>query len=325
MDDYNSNYYIICHSSNNNYLDSLILIPCSQDNESDKIFNLIGLQITINKMKIYELNEYHSATEIAALKISSIYDINIKDKFFCFILSEEYENKATQQRLEKLGIPFAFFSTISNYFFLENKKKIESISQFLRDEFKLQINQNKKESVFYKNNIFKKMEDYLQKKRKRDKKFKVTKNSFNFIREKMFKDEKKLILPSNELKKIIQTINKATFFENKKIIIEYIFKVNFSEYENLYSCNDDLIGICFYKNNIFLFNKKLGSRIKILPTNKKEKNTLNDLLNYINDNIEINFYNKIDYSSDDYSFDNLMKYNVNKPSDIFVFAIYEVK
>ena len=325
LDDYNSNYYIICHSPNNRYLDSLILIPCSQDNESEKIFNLIGLQITINKMKIYELNEYHTATEIAAQKISSTYDIKIKDKFFCFILSEEYENKTTQQNLEKLGIPFAFFSTVSNCFFLETKKKIESISQFLRDEFKLQINQNKKESVFYKNNIFKKMEDYLQKKRKRDKKFKVTKNSFHFIKEKMFKEEKELTLPMDELNTITKTINSTEFFKNKKIIIEYIFKVNFFEYENLYSCNDDLIGICFYKKNIFLFNKKLGSRIKILSTNQKEKKTLNDLLNYINDNIEINIDKDNDYSSNNYTFDNLMKYNLNKPSEIFVFAIYEIK
>ena len=325
LNDYNSNYYIICHSPNNRYLDSLILIPCSQDNESDKIFNLIGLQITINKWKIYELNEYHSATEIAAQKMISVYDIKIKDMFFCFVLSEEYENKSTQQNLEKLGIPFTFYSTINNCFFLESKKKIESISQFLRDEFKLQTNQNKKESVFYKNNIFKKMEDYLQKKRKRDKKFKVTKNSFNFIKGKMFKEEKEFILPKDKLNKIIETINNTVFFKNKKIFIEYIFKVNFFEYENLYSCNDDLIGICFYKGNIFLFNKKLGSRIKILSTNQKEKNNLTDLLNYINDNIEKNIDNDNDNSLNNYTFKNLMRYNMNTPSEIFVFAIYEIK
>ena len=283
LNDFNCNYYIICHSSNNNYLDSIILIPCSQDNQNDKIFNLIALQITINKWKIYGLDEYHKATETAAQKISSIYDIRIKDKFFCFVLSEEYENKATQQNLDKLGIPFVFFSTAENCFFLETKEKIESLCQFLNNEFKLSTNQNKKESVFYKNNIFKKMENYLQKKRKRDKKFKITQNSFNFIKEKMFKGESQLILPKEKIDEIIEKLKNAEFFKSKNIIIEYMFKVKFSESKKLDLFNDDLVGICFYKKNIFLFNNKLGSKIKTLSKNKKEKNILNVLLNYIND------------------------------------------
>ena len=141
----------------------------------------------------------------------------------------------------------------------------------------------------------------------------------------MFKEEKEFILPKDKLNKIIETINNTVFFKNKKIFIEYIFKVNFFEYENLYSCNDDLIGICFYKGNIFLFNKKLGSRIKILSTNQKDKNNLTDLFNYINENIETNIDKDNNNSLNNYTFKNLMRYNMNTPSEIFVFAIYEIK
>ena len=321
---YNYNYYINCHRSNNPFLDSVILIPCSQDNAHEKIFNLLSFQITINKWKIYQLNKYHRATNNAAILMSKIYNITIKDKFFTFVLAKDYDNKKTQEDLDTLGIPFVFFSTIDNCFFFENNKIIDSIDKFLKDEFKISTDKNKKEKNFYyKNRMFKRVEYFLQKKRRREPKFKITKNSFNYLRRKLCDEEGELELEEKTKKIIIEKLNKTEDFKGKKIIIQYAYKLTFFQYDNLFSCNDDLFGICAYKNNIFLIYKKLEYIITSLSDDKNQNNILNDLLNYIN---MAKNRKKDNYSTSKIpNFQNLLDFYIEKPSEIFVFAIYETK
>ena len=270
LKNYNVNYYIACHRSNNPLLDSVILIPCSNDNKNDKNFNLLSLQITISKWKIYTLEEYHQATEMAAIVMESTYGINIKDKYFSFVLSKEYESNKTQENLGKFGIPFIFFSSSENCFYFVNNKKIKEIYQLLSNEFKLSKNQKKEISFYFKKNMFKKMEDLLQKKRKRDINFQINEYSFNYIRKKLINDDNELILTAKTKNEIIDIINKTQIFKNKAITLKFIFRIKFSEYEALISCNDDyLIGVCFFQNEIFLVNRLLGSRMKIISKEKK--------------------------------------------------------
>ena len=320
---YNINYYITCHRSNNPLIDSVIIIPCSTDNQIDKNFNLLGIQITINKWNIYTLEEYHQATEMAAIVMKSIYNINIKNKYFSFILSKEYENSKTQDNLRKMGIPFVFFSTSENCFYFENKKEIKEINQFLSMQFKL--SSGKDRAFYYKNNMFKNMEDLLQKKRSRDKSFQINNYAFNFIRKKLFNEEAELILTTNIKSEIIDIITNSPHFKNKVITLKYIFRIKFSEYEDLISCdNDYLLGICFFKKQIFLFNKNLGSRIRIVSKDKKDGKVLNEILNYINNNIELEEKDDKNYKENVPTIDKIILSYINKPSQIYVFAIYEI-
>ena len=325
---YNINYYIACHRSNNPLLDSVILIPCSHDNKKDKNFNLLGLQITINKWKIYTLEEYHQATEMAAIVMKSTYDINIKDKYFSFVLAKEYDNDKTQENLRKLGIPFIFFSSSDNCFYFTNKKEIKEINQLLNNEFKLSKDQ-KERSFYYKNNMFKKMEDLLQRKRNRDINFQINEYSFNYIRKKLINDDNELILTTTKKNEIIEMINNSQFFKDKAITLKFIFRIKFSEYVDLISCNDDyLLGICFFQKQIILINKKLGSMMKIISKEKKNEIVLYKMWDYINNHIELeeedddgdNKYYRENMSK----IDNIISFYVTKPSPIFVFAIYEI-
>ena len=326
LDNYNVNYYIIPHNMNNKFLDSIILIPSSLDNNNNKSFFLISLQITINKKKIYSLEEYTNETIIASNLIKEIYDINIIDNYFTFVLATDYNNSDTQKSLQILGIPFIFFSTFESYFYFDRNKeqRIDNIQQLLNEKFKIfnQIDFYKNESIYKKNILYHKMENLLKRKRKKDKK-QITKDLFDFTRKKIIKDEIPLILSEEIENKIINHLNKIDFYKNKKIHLEYIFRANLCRIWELDDCDKFFLGIIFYKKNLFIINKELNSNIEMICSHENEKQSeLLNLLMYIN-NIK---KGKIDLNETIKKPDlkQLMNYYENKPSDIFVFRIYEI-
>lgn len=97
--------------TNNESLDSLILISSSNLNQIDQEFYLISLQITINKTgnKLKCPMDYCNATIEAAKLLETIYKIKIKNKYFLFVLLKEYNNADTQTSLIRLKIPYIFF------------------------------------------------------------------------------------------------------------------------------------------------------------------------------------------------------------------------
>ena len=332
LNEFYANYYIIPHKPNNELLDSIILIPVYLNNNSEKKFHLISFQITINKKKIYSLEEYQNETINAASYIEERYGIKIIDKYFIFVLSKDYKNITTQEALISGNIPFIFFSSIEKCFYLNKTTKLNNLEQFLDKQYKiLSINDiNKNESIDNKNRKFLQMSLYLKKKRKREK-IKITKNLFNFARLKIFDNEIPLILTEDIKNKIIQKIINNNNYKEKKIIIEYIFRANFNRIYELYKYTD-LLGITFFKGFIVLINDKFDSTIDILSISdnikKKEKekdNVLCEIYKYINKNIKKEEENSLIISSDKKpDFALLLKYNIYKPSDIFIFSIYEI-
>ena len=73
--------------TNNESLDSLILISSSNLNQIDQEFYLISLQKTINKTgnKLKCPMDYCNATIEAAKLLETIYKIKIKNKYFLFL------------------------------------------------------------------------------------------------------------------------------------------------------------------------------------------------------------------------------------------------
>ena len=327
--EFNMNYYIIPNNPNNELLDSAILIPICLHNNMEKKFNLVSLQITINKDEIYTIEEYHNATKIAAKLFEEIYDIKIINQYFIFVLAKDYENLTTQKNLLVAKIPFIFFSNIDNGFYLDMDQKLINVEQFLDNKFIILEDKdlNKTESIHNKIRQFKKMSILLERKRKRDKS-PTTKNLYSFTRKKMFKNEIALILSKTKKEKIIKTINNEKYYKNKKITIEYAFRARFSKIEELLQYQK-LLGIVFFKSHIFLINNKLNSKIIMISDNDNKQSDKLRLLfhDFVNDIYKDKKENLIDnslWSIEKPNLDNLLKYNLNEPSDIFLFSIYEL-
>ena len=317
--DIHLNYYIIPSCENNPMFDSIILIPCTMCNEKNKLFDLIALQISVNKRKIYSLEQYHNATNESIKYIENIYGIKINKKYFIFVLAKEYNNKKTQDDLILLRIPFIFFSSSKNCFYFDENKKIDSVKQLLNDKYKIFDKGN--QSIYYKNNIFLGMNIILNKKRKRDN-TKITSNLFDFTLRKVFKDEKPLILTEKVTNEIIDTIKNSDYYKDKNIIIKYIFRAVFSRTKELLECDNNLIGIVFYKSKIFLIHNKLDSIVKMVDENPNEKEKrlcFYDLV--FKKEPEIN--EESDIIIKEPKLENLLKYSLKKPSNVFVFSIYE--
>ena len=148
----------------------------------------------------------------------------------------------------------------------------------------------------------------------------------------MFNNEIALILPKEVKKDIINLISKNNWYKNKKITIEYIFRVNFSRINEFdYYYTNNLLGIIFFKNELFFINNRLEQKIHIY--NKRDKNSKNKLLSllgYINEknkniiDIDENLYKSYDSSTKKLTYSNLLEYNKNRPSDIFIFSILEI-
>lgn len=320
LDNSDFNYYIVPNEINNSLLDSIILLPCDIIDNSKKVFNMISFQITINKTNIKKLKDYHKACNSAAELFERIYNIKIKEKYFTFVLAKGYDNQKTQENLVIMEIPYVFFCSLENSFYFDNLEKIDSVYQFLDERFKIYGKNN--QTIFSKNNIFMEMEILLNRKRKRDK-IPITKNLFNFIRRKLFKNEKPLILSIRKKNEIIQAIKNSKFYRNKNITIEYIFRVNFSRIKYFYLCDDRLVGIIFYRQKTFIINNKLDVEL-IMIKNSPNNNNIDEITSNL---YKLFFSNEIEESDDVIAFPNMAKLleeNSNEPSNIFVFSIYEL-
>ena len=146
----------------------------------------------------------------------------------------------------------------------------------------------------------------------------------------MFNNENGLDFPKEMKKNIIENIYQNQYYKNIIITIEYGFKVNFSRSDELKQY-DNLLGIVFYQNNIFLINKNFDSFIQVYQDNlKKPKNKAKELqclLVLTNKNVKISEKDEnLKLSSlKNPNVENLLKYNCLRPSDIFVYVIYNIK
>ena len=328
LDNYITPYYITPYNPNNEYLDSLFLIPNYSNNKDTKNYFLISTQMTIKKEKIYTLEEYYEATNIASDLMKNIYDINITNKYFVFILAKEYDNSSTQRSLGVEGIPYIFFSTNDKLFYFDEKRFVKGINELLMNEFKVENekDQIKKQYLYNKNLRLSALHDFLKKKRKFDNN-EITKNLFSFARKKIFSDYSISNIALVK-KKIMWHINNIEIFKNKPKILEYVFQIPFSEINNI-NLYDNLLGIFAYSGELYLFYNNKNIR-KIYPEEtKKEENTLNKIKllifdkSYLGLNEDIHDYLKSEKKVQ--SIENLIEYNTFRPSDVFVYCIYNIE
>ena len=201
--------------------------------------------MTIKKENIYDLQEYYQSTIACCRVMEKIYNITIKEKYFIFILAKEYDNSSTQRNLKSKQIPFIFYSTNDKMFYFNNTREIKIINELLIKEFKI-LNDNDtitKDYLYNKNMNLELLCELLNKKRKRYK-IKITKNLYSYARKKIFGGVSlsDIGLIKN---KIIKNISQIDLFKNKKIIIEFAFKVPFPEINNINLYNN-LLGIFAY-------------------------------------------------------------------------------
>ena len=319
---FDSNYYIVPQNPINQFLDSIILIPCLS---SAKVpyYDLISLQMTIKK-KIYSKKEYEEATISAAKLLEKIYKIKINSKYFIFILAKDYQNQTTKNELFTNNIQFILYSTTDSCFYLNNSKKMISVKNLLNITYKIKEENDlySEETVFYKTLKLNEVEKLLKKKRKKDNK-PITKKLFTFTRTHYFGNDSTLELDDNLKSKIIGIIKKET--KNKgKITIEYAFSENLLFYFELMDF-EDLIGLIFFKSNIFIVSPNFKIKV-ISDKSEKEKEAATQTLAVELLNIKQNYRNKNFNAQSQVKKDlsNLLKYNQHAPSDLFVFKIYEI-
>ena len=328
LDNFITTYYITPYNPNNEYLDSLLLIPSPFNDKYTKNYSLISTQMTIKKEKIYTLKEYFQATNIAGDAMKNIYHINITDKYFIFILAKEYDNSSTQRRLEIEGIPYIFYSTGDKFFYFDEKRKVKGIKELLMNEFKVESekDQIQKQYLYNKNLRLSVLHHLLKRKRKLDNN-EITKNLFSFARKKIFSDFS--ISDIGLVKrKIMLQINKLESFKNKPKVVEYVFQIPFSEINNI-NLYDNLLGVFAYSGELFLFynNKNI---IKLYPDEKANKeNMINKIKLLIFDKSYIGLKEDIhDYLKSEkkvQSIENLISYNTFQPSDVFVYCTYNIE
>ena len=320
---FDSNYYIVPQNPINQYLDSVILIPCLSSAQVPQ-FDLISLQMTIKKKTIYSKKEYEEATISAAKLLERIYKIKINYKYFIFILAKDYQNQSTKSDLFQKNIQFIFYSTTDSCFYLNDSKKMVSVKNLLNITYKVKDENDlySEETVFYKTLKLKEVETLLQKKRKKDNK-PITKKLFTFTRGHYFGNDSSLELDDDLKSKIIEIIKKENA-DKRNITIEYAFSENLLFYFELMDF-EDLIGLIFFKSNIFIVSPNFNIKV-ISDKTDKEIEEATQRLAFLLLNIKQNYRNKNLNTSpkDKKEISNLLKYNQNAPSDLFVFKIYDI-
>ena len=324
---YNNTYYITPYNPNNKYLDSLFLIPHCFNHENKKDYSLISIQMTIKKEKIYDLDEYHKSTKVSSQIMEEIYNITIKEKYFIFILAKEYDNSLTQRKLKNKQIPFIFYSTNDKLFYFDSNRRVKGINELLIKEFKIIDEQDimTKEYLYNKNMKLELLCELLNKKRKRYK-TKITKNLYSYARKKIF-DEYSLLDICLVRSKILIHIEQIDVFKNKQITIEFAFKIPFPEINNINIYNN-LLGIFSFSENIYLFYDNL--HIKVIYS--KNKNDENEEIDKIIKMIFKKSYIGLKENIHDYLMNNkkresikdLIEHYKYKPSDIYVYSIYNI-
>ena len=314
-------YYISPKNPNNEALDSSILIPSQIFDEDHINFYLIALQITISKTTIKNLEYYHQFTLLAAEKFEKIYKIKILKKYFLFVLIKEYDNKSTQDSLIKAKIPFIFYSKDFKQFFTAKNEPINNVSRFMANDYKIIDKPLEEEQISIKTDKLRDLEMLLQRKRLLTKKD-ITEEEYYEERKIMFPKDEPINLPASVIKKIEDYFRIKIFHSLKNCkIIRYAFISPIYKVESIIK-EKDLFGLIFYKNEIFIFYK--GYIYILSGDNSKNIMKIKELENFIQKDLD----NKSDIEdaygqsyNKEKKYENLSKYNLNKPSSIYVYQI----
>ena len=290
----NNNYYIKPKSQTNKDFDSLFLKNLFEKENNKSKFIMILFQITKNKNNsdIKTKKDYYNSSLKVKQKIETIYNINITEIHFFYILGSELNEGNTTQYLKEKKIEFIFFS-ITKSIFLKSKDGKELNELPFNENSKIYPLSYEYDSLM---NNYKKLDNLehhlLLKKRKKEIE-NIDQNIYEYFRRKEFPDDYEFQLLSNDVKKIINfihQINKRTY-ANLEITILYSFKVSLEEFINLKNY-EDLFGIFYYKGYlIFLYNgvyKILNEYKKFTIKNMNIYKEIQDLISFNQKNKKIN-------------------------------------
>ena len=233
----------------------------------------------------------------------------------------KFDNKSTQNSLEKAKIPFIFYSKELRQFLTADNKIIDNISQLRLKEAKIIDKPLEEEQISNKTAKLRNLEDFLNKKRLLGKEG-LTEDDYYERRKEVFPKDEPINLPDQVIIKIKDCFKNKIFFSSK-----IIKSMRYAYVSPLYmvkpiTIESDLFGLIFYKKEIFIYYDGI---IHIL-SEEDEKNVL--IIKELEDFIQKDLDNKSDIK-DEYglsynkekNYENLLKYNLNKPSSIYVYQI----
>ena len=240
--DYNKYYYIIPGSETNRSLDSVILIPYNE-----KTFDMICIQATKFKYKIKKKEEYINDCFIAKSKFELNYEISINNVYFYFLLWDEFQNKGFTNNLESLGIEYFYYSIKDEIF--KKEGDIIFIKKLNKERAKIEQEISENENLLFKSKLglFNIMTHFLQRKRKREKNFNITRNYFEKARKYLFSKTPKIKLDSFNKKEMEKIVKKNPKFSSKLFTFVFLFMIKPNEYNDLREI-DELIGLLINKN-----------------------------------------------------------------------------
>ena len=309
--EYNKYYYIIPGSEINRSLDSVILKPYNKNT-----FEMICIQATKFKYVIKEKMEYINDCFITKSKFESIYGININNVYFYFLLSDEFPNKAITKNLESKGIEYFYYSIKDEKF----KKEDDTIfiTNLNKEKAKIEQKISENENLLFKSKLglFNIMTHFLQRKRRKEKNFKITQNYFDKARKYLFNKTPKIRIDLSNKKEMEKIVKNNSKFSSKLFMFVFLFMIKPYEYNELKEI-DELIGILVSKNKK---NKKIYHYIykgEIFPNNY-ENISLNEFFSNKKRDNRI-----LELKNEEYLVSDVPEEYVNK--FILIFKIYPLK
>ena len=311
------NYFYFHPESIDNYLfDSILII-----NHRDNNFSLIAFQITKykNQDEIKSKQQYKNyIINNVKIKFEQLYNINIINIYFWFILSNEYiEKNNTCIDLNYQKIKYIFYSIDQKCFFEErNINKINNLLFFEKKEAKLyskvyndyDIESDIKIEPF----LISKFEDKLYNLSEEKETINYEKIRKLFFRNNFgLKIEKNL---KNSIIDIIKTINK----NNQSFYLLFLFSFPFIDFHKYKNLKDELIFILKCDNVIYFYYK--DNFYEIDYQNKKIKPSKKSLLD-IEDTINLKY--EINYEEEEIDIA-LMK-DLKESHIIYLYKIYYIE
>ena len=273
--DYNKSYYIVPGSETNRSLDSVILQP-SKNNS----FDLIFCQITKFKNETKKKSQYIKDCFLAKKKFETKYKIKINKIYFYFILAKDFVNEKTKEDLESKGIDYFHYSILEDKFY--KNEMIYNLDHL--NELEAEIFDDTQDEYLYFNSkltLINCLEKYLQKKRRSDKNFLITKNKFESARKHLIKKSPNIILDKENKKQIDNILKNHHIKYNSELIYKYIFSIAPREFIH-FSDEENIIGILIHYDNKIpaekvykYFYKGRIFPVGLIPSNIFENNYLN--------------------------------------------------
>jgi arsenate reductase-like glutaredoxin family protein len=265
--DYNQYYYIVPGSQTNRSLDSVILMPTNNNS-----FDMIFFQITKSKIEIKKKSEYTKDCFLAKNKFESVYGIKINKLYFYFILAKDFDNQKTKEELESENIEYFYYSILEDHF---DKDGLNDLKNLNEKEAEILENSQDNEYQNFKSKLtlINCLEKYLQKKRRLDKNFVITKDKFESGRKHLIKKSSNIILDEENKEQIDNYLKKHYFKNDSELVYKYIFSIVPKEY-GYFSENKNIIGIMIHHDYEiptkrvykYFYNGKIFP-VGFLPTN----------------------------------------------------------